>query len=448
MYGEMSVIAGIPAALEGRAGKWFKAHGMPRDRMRSIDGWIEALTREFKVNTAIAREKARMRRYQPSRDQTVDDYYYDKLDLVRAAEAGISDRRTVEELWMGLPADFQALLDYDDFTRKPVTEVGHILRTKDLSYRGMRNRREDSGKDRERQRDGRDGRRRRQDDRRRERESSERKEGRHEDAPATRSTERKDRKESSRRGDDEKKLPPPLPKEKWRKDSEGRTMKRKCRHCDKWHMDFNCPTKPASYSISTTHGQWHHSSDESDADRSKSDDSTSDATTSSGSEDDTPATNWKSGRNIQPAYHNVYSHSTSPEKNEKSDDNIRIPRASQYRVEELSVAFSIGTGVSYLSAQPCPVKPWVGVSPSANRPLQTGVVDSGGPSIIDRRLVPSTYTILESPLKPVFAGIGAGRTPASGYVVLPVHLPNGAALSGDDRSARVAKMWVEFQVVE
>lgn len=134
MYGEMSVIAAIPTALERRANRWFKAHGMPRERMRSIDGWIGALKLEFKVNTAVAREKAKLRRYDPSRDKTVDDYYYEKLDLVRSAETGISERRTVAELWMGLPSDLQALLDYDEFTNKSVTDVGHVLRTKDLSY--------------------------------------------------------------------------------------------------------------------------------------------------------------------------------------------------------------------------------------------------------------------------------------------------------------------------
>src|ERR1700726_1152742 len=66
MYGEMSVIAAIPAALEGRAEKWFKARGLPREKMRSIDGWIEELMEEFKVNTAVAREKMRQRRYNPS----------------------------------------------------------------------------------------------------------------------------------------------------------------------------------------------------------------------------------------------------------------------------------------------------------------------------------------------------------------------------------------------
>ena len=141
MYGELSVIAAIPAALEGRAKMWFRAHGMPRSKMKSIDGWIQELTAEFKVNTAVAREKARRRRYDTARDRTVDVYYYEKLDLVRAAEADISDRRTIEELWLGLPADFQALLDYDEMVLKSIPEFGHSLRMKDMSYRAMKDRR-------------------------------------------------------------------------------------------------------------------------------------------------------------------------------------------------------------------------------------------------------------------------------------------------------------------
>jgi hypothetical protein len=98
MYGELSVIAAIPAALEGRAQLWFRAHGMPREKMRSIEGWIEELMEEFKVNTAVAREKARQRKYDVSKDKSVDHYYYEKLDLIRASEANISDRRAAEEL--------------------------------------------------------------------------------------------------------------------------------------------------------------------------------------------------------------------------------------------------------------------------------------------------------------------------------------------------------------
>jgi hypothetical protein len=39
-------------------------------------------------------------------------------------------------------------------------------------------------------------------------------------------------------------------------------MKRKCRFCNKWHMDLDCPSKPASYSLSAaSHDQWNSSDD-------------------------------------------------------------------------------------------------------------------------------------------------------------------------------------------
>lgn len=66
------------------------------------------------MNTAVAREKARVRKYNPFKDESVNDYYYDKLELVQATETDITARRTVEELWLGLLLDFQALLDYED----------------------------------------------------------------------------------------------------------------------------------------------------------------------------------------------------------------------------------------------------------------------------------------------------------------------------------------------
>jgi hypothetical protein len=163
--------------------------------------------------------------------------------------------------------------------------------------------------------------------------------------------------------------------------------------------------------------------------------------TSSDSEGNEPYRKPSKSNNM--IYHNVYTN-ISPEKSER----ITLPRASRYRIEEMPMAFSVGTGVSYLSAQPCPIKAWVGTMPHPTNPLQDGVTDTGASCIIEEGLVPPNYPIMESPLKPVFQSIGNGQTPARGYVVLPVHLPNAAAMSGDDRHARVAKIWMEFQVVE
>jgi hypothetical protein len=459
MYGEISVIAAIPAALDGRAKLWFRAHGMPREKMRSIDGWIEALSEEFRVNTAVAREKARLRRYSPWKDNSVDEYYYEKLDLIRASEADISPRRTVEELWLGLPADFRALLDYDDMMEKSVSNFGHALRTKDLSYREMRRRREEPfGKSRggerpKRRSRGDDEWEDRREDRRDSRRQRE-KEDKYVDSRGKSSRDNRDRdrvkndtksdtkKRDRRRNGEKEDMPPPLPRDKWRKDDKGRMMKRKCRFCDKWHMDFDCPSKPASYNISISLDDQWHSSDEG-ADHSKSEGESESETDES--EGESSKRGWRAAKEISMTYHNVYS--ASPLGRDPTNE-VKLPRAGHLRIEELPIAFSVGTGVSYLSAQPCPVKAWIGESPAADRPLQDGVADTGGPSIICKRMVPENYTILESPMKPVFGGIGNSRTPVKGYVVLPVHLPNAAAMSGDERNARVAKLWIEFQVVD
>jgi hypothetical protein len=419
---------------------------MPRARMRSIDGWIDELLAEFRVNTAVAREKARLRKYDVSKDKSVDHYYYEKLDLVRTAEAGISDRRTVEELWLGLPADFQALLDYEEMVRKSVPNFGHALRMKDLSYRAMKERRRDEygGASREggRRSDGKDDCRRDRDGRFGKSDYTKKDESRYSGTKDVKDGSRDREKRRENRGKDDH-PPAQLPRDKWRKDDKGRMMKRKCRFCNKWHMDFDCPTRPASYSLSAAlQDQW-HSSDGAEPNSDSDPDSSGSSTDSDGTPEPQDGRRWRPAKDITRTYHNVYSTAIPDETKE-----IKLPNASHLRIEELPVAFSVGTGVSYLSAQPCPVKAWVGVQPSASRPLSTGVVDSGGPSIIARRLVPNSYTILGSPMKPVFARIGNSKTPACGYVVLPLHLPNTAALSGDERSAWVAKMWVEFQVVE
>jgi hypothetical protein len=243
----------------------------------------------------------------------------------------------------------------------------------------------------------------------------------------------------------DRELPPELPKDKWRKDDKGRLMKRKCSFCQKWHMDYDCPLRPASYNLTTMTTDQMGSSSDDDADVEMQEASSSSASESSPSSDNNEekGAGWRPSKARNMIYHNVYT-DVSPGKSEQ----LTIPRASQYRIEEMPMAFSVGTGVSYLSAQPCPIKACVGVQPEANQPLQDGVTDTGASCIIDEKMVPPRFPIMKSPLKPVFQSIGNGQTPVKGYVVLPVHLPNAAAMSGDDRHARVAKIWMEFQVVE
>jgi hypothetical protein len=51
-------------------------------------------------------------------------------------------------------------------------------------------------------------------------------------------------------------------------------------------------------------------------------------------------------------------------------------------------------------------------------------------------------------MNPKFHGIGNKKTGIQGYVVLPIYLPNAAAIAGNTSEARVLCLSVEFQVVE
>jgi hypothetical protein len=127
---------------------------------------------------------------------------------------------------------------------------------------------------------------------------------------------------------------------------------------------------------------------------------------------------------------------------------MMLPQAEKFAIQEVPASEAVGTGVSYLSVEPCPVKAWVGMKPHSDAPLSSGVADSGGPSIIRRDLVPKHHKILPSPCNPKFHGIGNNTMDVQGYVVLPMYFPNTAAISGDTPEARVLCLPVEFQVVE
>src|SRR5213078_3259972 len=59
-------------------------------------------------------------------------------------------------------------------------------------------------------------------------------------------------------------------------------------------------------------------------------------------------------------------------------------------------------------------------------PLEPGVVDSGGPSLIVERLIPPEFPILPSSLNLTFHGVGNNKTNMKGCIILPVFLPNAA----------------------
>jgi hypothetical protein len=57
-------------------------------------------------------------------------------------------------------------------------------------------------------------------------------------------------------------------------------------------------------------------------------------------------------------------------------------RAEESKIQELPPNLTMGSAIVYLNVEPCPVKAWIGIDPKGDFPLQSGVVDSDGPSMI------------------------------------------------------------------
>jgi hypothetical protein len=107
---------------------------MPPDKMRTVEGWIECLKDEFTVNSAVARQRAKDRKYTHAHSDVMK-YYYDKSQLLRSANERISDREIIDEIWLGLPSEFLVLLNHDDVVSLPLHKFGHLLRDKDMNFR-------------------------------------------------------------------------------------------------------------------------------------------------------------------------------------------------------------------------------------------------------------------------------------------------------------------------
>ena len=456
MHGENSVIAALPSVfMKGRAKAWFASNTMDSEQMSSVDGWIRALRKEFVINTAEAKQKADRRRYDPSKDESVIDYYYDKINLLKSTDYYMDEDKIIDALWLGLPEDFQIHLHYSDFSRSSLNEVRRMLADKDGSYRKATRRNPPlMGKARSRERRERRWKERQDKSNQSDFPNSNRSPPRS-NARNSRNY-RKDNKKNGKKSDSfkkgggsdkkprlsrkeleklEKDYPTPanLPKSEWRSDDRGRIMTRKCRFCNQWHYDYDCSQKPESYHLMLM----------------KMDDLAVEDSGSDGSEtlEYSDSSSSSSSDPAHGTYHvtPVYSNNTSTE---PTSNAVKIPKAEKYHIESLPPALAVGTGISYLSVKPCPIRAWVGTEPHGDVELITGVADTGGPSFIQSSLIPDGYEIRTNPLNPRFRGIGETETSTKGFVVLPVWLPNAAALSGDQKHAKVLLIWCEFQVID
>lgn len=118
-------------------------------------------------------------------------------------------------------------------------------------------------------------------------------------------------------------------------------------------------------------------------------------------------------------------------------------------VVELPQASSVGNGLSWLNGDPMPVEVWFDIAISP-RTSVTGCADSGGQCLIRSSILareaPHAVVKTHGDLRPAFEGIGGATAKPLGYVTLPIYLPDAGSLKG--QGGKVAKLWVEFQVVD
>jgi hypothetical protein len=248
--------------------------------------------------------------------------------------------------------------------------------------------------------------------------------------------ERKDKEMKDDDGGEKKKK---TSKEKDEKSKVKKEPKRACRHCGGWHYDNECDKadrdkKPKSYSTTAAH----RLRNAANTDETSTDDETDPSSTYSSSSRESDEDH--SSAFTADSYATYVIYSNGIRQSQLPPEPFCLPKIGNSKILELPNAISVGTGIAYLSGEPCPIKLWLSEHPSPNLPLINAVADSGGASLIQYDLVPRGYEIKSSPLSPEFKGIGDNfRTQVMGYVVLPVLLPNEAAMDGDTRSAKTLR---------
>jgi hypothetical protein len=400
VYGDKAVVAAIPIALDGSAMKWFRSLRLTEladPNMETVDGWVRLLERAFPIDRIETRKKAQRRKYDPTTGETIRTYVWDKIELIKATERHIREDVIVEELWLGLPSELRMLLDENQMLRLPIEEFTVALQSKEKSFVESLRRSEKKHTQRQKQSN-----------------SWTDTKYKKPQSPTTSSTNLNSTKADSKNSISEE-------KRSWRKDGNGKWLTRPCRHCNEWHMDYDCKKKPANYYLTDQVVE--------------PGDVSSEETSSSSSE---------SEHETRQSYHST----TNGYRKVFDKDPMILKDAAKIPIVELPKASLIGTGLSYLSAEPCPIRAALGSPPDDSNPLICGVIDSGGACIIAKSNVPKDTIIHKSPTKPTFQGIGGSTTETLGYAVIPTFLPNRAAISQDKRSAKILMLHIEYQIVD
>ncbi|RPA70505.1 hypothetical protein BJ508DRAFT_337139, partial [Ascobolus immersus RN42] len=108
---ERDIVAMLPRCLTGIASSWYNGldHEDKKRMLRSVNIFIEALKEEYPAQTRVARKEALEFSYDPKEHSDIREYYYKKIELLRAAEPEITELDLIEEIYLGLEKNAAAI---------------------------------------------------------------------------------------------------------------------------------------------------------------------------------------------------------------------------------------------------------------------------------------------------------------------------------------------------
>ncbi|BEI92709.1 uncharacterized protein CcaverHIS019_0503370 [Cutaneotrichosporon cavernicola] len=123
---DFEITSRLPLVLTGAASKWFTGLSPDeRHRLRSWSQWCDRLRTAFQPADydLLLRDCARNRLLLPS--ESISDYFYDKIRLLRTAYPSNSDRDHAYDVLLGLPQCFRAQCHVD--TDAPIDQLHRTL---------------------------------------------------------------------------------------------------------------------------------------------------------------------------------------------------------------------------------------------------------------------------------------------------------------------------------
>lgn len=425
---EKDIVSMLPRCLTGIASSWY--YGLDQDvkheMMTSVSKFVTALKEEYPSQTRTQKKEAVAYSYDPAKHDDIREYYYKKIELMRAAEPEINDTDLILEIYLGLESKAPGIAASVTVTTfQSLNEFKTELFFKAHSYQHMVEIRKSA------------------------------------------------KKESSGKGKE---------KEKHRRDPKGKFLsvsKKKvkpselpnghpCSHCKEDHFDWQCTSEEGAKVEKEKKNRWAERKEASDGKRKderkvylmkarKEKDQSEDEQENSGEEqeeDDSDSSDSSDEEEdnfifIHNCIRSYFSNSPfvgSRTVSTKNSEITSLPRRD-----------TVGTGLDYLTAHPLPVEMFLAPEGRDLKEDDTtirGCVDSGGQCLCKRKilldrfpdLIPQQHT---EKTRPSISGIGGGTDRPKEFAVMEVYFPNEAVLQGEGSiGRRITRVTVEFQLVD